>query len=257
MLAGIKEAFPAMKPIRVLLAGAIDYAGLFPPAALPMRDAVRNYRAYLESSDSWALGRFIVPLEHFRETGLPVEQLSVIVPAGGQIGDLPHVEIKVGAEAGIRPLPGATVYYEAPVGLLTDVKRSYARAKVRTGGVTADLFPPPEALAAFLIECARLRLPFKATAGLHHAVRSVRKLTGESGSGSATMHGFLNLFLAADLAWNGGSEKEIRATLEETSPDAFSFNDAAGQRAGDRFFVSFGSCSFEEPLRELKALGLL
>ena len=36
-----------MRPARALLAGMVDYAGLFPPAELPLDDAVREYAAHL------------------------------------------------------------------------------------------------------------------------------------------------------------------------------------------------------------------
>ena len=232
-----------MKSVRILLAHAIDYAGLFPPAGLAMDAAVRNYQTYREGPDSWALGRFVAPLARAGETGMPSEMMSVV-------------------ESG-RETAGATVYLEKPTELVG------ARAKIRTGGVTADLFPSPEALADFLLQCAQRKLAFKATAGLHHAVRGVYKLTYEPDSACATMHGFLNVLLAACLAWYGGSRAQVRATLEETHAAAFRFDDAGvawhGHRlsnaqlaaAREEFIVSFGSCSFEEPLQELRKLELL
>jgi hypothetical protein len=83
------------------------------------------------------------------------------------------------------------------------------------------------------------------------------------------MHGFLNLLLAASLAWQGGSAEQVCATLEETEPSAFAFDDYGASWHGRRllnaqlaetrgnFMMSFGSCSFEEPLAELEAMGLL
>ena len=53
--------------LRTLLAHAIDYAGLFPPAQLDMPGAVAEYESYLASSDAWALGRFVVPAARLRE----------------------------------------------------------------------------------------------------------------------------------------------------------------------------------------------
>ena len=50
-----------MRSLQTLLAGAIDYAGLFPPAKLDMDTAVKNYAAYRRGHRAWALGRFIVP----------------------------------------------------------------------------------------------------------------------------------------------------------------------------------------------------
>ena len=54
-----KQTTPAS--LRALLAGIIDYAGLFPPAALELPAVVKNYSAYLASDDAWMLGRLIVP----------------------------------------------------------------------------------------------------------------------------------------------------------------------------------------------------
>jgi hypothetical protein len=249
MLAGSEEAFQGMKSVRILLAHAIDYAGLFPPAALSMEAAVRNYEIYRDGPDSWALGRFVVPLARAEETGLPSDLMSVV--AGGW------------------ETAGSTVYIETPAELLSEVQRLGARAKVRTGGVTRDLFPAPAALADFLVQCAQRKLAFKATAGLHHAVRGGNKLTYEPDSACATMHGFLNVLLAAGVAWHGGYRMLVRATLEESDAAAFRFDDAGaawhGQRLSnaqlaasrDEFIVSFGSCSFEEPLQELRNLELL
>jgi hypothetical protein len=249
MLAGLEEELQGMKSIRILLAHAIDYAGLFPPAGLAMDAAVRNYEAYREGRDSWALGRFVVPLMRAEKTGLPSDLMSVV--AGG------------------TETAGAFVYLEKSVGLLDEVGRVGARAKVRTGGVTPDLFPTSDALANFLVECARRKLAFKATAGLHHAIRSRNRLTYEPDSASATMHGFLNVLLAASLAWFGGSLIQVCATLEESDSGAFQFHDAGASWHGhgllnaqlatarEEFIASFGSCSFEEPMQELRELQLV
>ena len=51
----------SMSPLRLLLDHSIDYAGLFPPAALAMRPALENYARYRSGPDAWALGRFVVP----------------------------------------------------------------------------------------------------------------------------------------------------------------------------------------------------
>ena len=47
--------------------GLVDYAGLFPPAALAMAEAARRYAAYLGSPEAWMLGRFVVPVERLDE----------------------------------------------------------------------------------------------------------------------------------------------------------------------------------------------
>ena len=78
-----------MNAVRALLAGAIDYAGLFPPASLQMADAVRNYSRYQSAPDAWALGNFVLPLDRLREfdaaaAGLGLERrvmLSAVLPS--------------------------------------------------------------------------------------------------------------------------------------------------------------------------------
>src|SRR6185312_670299 len=105
---------------------------------------------------------------------------------------------------------GIPVYVEFAPGdadaILPVLVRRGARAKIRTGGVTAEAFPSGETMADFLLACARARVPFKATAGLHHVVRGSYKLTYELESAQAKMHGLANVFLAAALAWRGAEK---------------------------------------------------
>jgi hypothetical protein len=163
----------------------------------------------------------------------------------------------------------AELYIECPpghglAGLLDAVARVGARAKLRTGGIRAGDFAEPETVARFVTACARARLPFKATAGLHHPVRGRYPLTYESGSACATMFGYLNLVLAATLAWEGAPEATV--------VDALRLDDGAALVAGDddikwgelgcttttlararaEFVIAIGSCSFTEPLGEIR-----
>jgi len=78
------------------------------------------------------------------------------------------------------------------------------------------------------------------------------------------MHGFLNVFLASCLALQGSGPDALRRMLEEQ--DVARFRDGAAwsdvapadaRRSRSEFFLSFGSCSFEEPIAELKELKLL
>jgi hypothetical protein len=169
-------------------------------------------------------------------------------------------------------LPDAfTSYFEIPLEgdvspLLKTLGRVGTRAKIRTGGVTVDSFPPADSIMNFLMAARRAGVPFKATAGLHHPVRGAYRLTYESGSPSGTMYGYLNLFLAAGLVAIGGTRADALALLEETDSSAFAFSDEAVVWRGHRFDVeqirslrnhfaiSFGSCSFREPVGELESL---
>jgi hypothetical protein len=237
------------KSLRVLLEHLIDYAGLFPPAALTMQDAVRNYARYREGEHAWALGRFVVPQARVREVP-PEFPLSVLGVDEVKAEDLDAVA------------PGAFVEI-TDTSVLPELKRRGLRAKIRTGGITEDAFPTAQNVAAFLRACAREGVAFKATAGLHHPLRCVKPLTYEPNAAVGTMHGFVNVFLAAAMV--GDAE----AILLETDPGAFSFDDD-GARWRDRrvttdalatmrrdFATSFGSCSFEEPISDLRELGWL
>jgi hypothetical protein len=145
-----------------------------------------------------------------------------------------------------------------------------AGAKLRTGGVTPDAFPSTRTVAEFLIACRAADVPFKATAGLHHAVRGEHPLTYEPGCPRSVMHGFLNLFVAAVMIdAHRLSVDDAAAVLERSGQDAFRFDERtlrAGDlsvgvdqidRARDMFALSYGSCSFVEPVAELRAMGAL
>jgi hypothetical protein len=291
----------AMNAIHTLLRQTIDYAGLFPPAGLGMNAAVKNYMAYRQGDDRWALGRFILPAGRLME----FEEQVAALPGGLQQpwqlsallgpdleGDLAHIDEfhRLRAVAGMtvdtleiktegvdsiadamRKIPDRLpLYFELPVDrdpteLLRSIADAGARAKVRTGGVTSDAFPSTAHLARFIHAAVETRVPFKATAGLHHALRGDYRLTYEERSATGTMFGFLNLFLGAASAQTGRSEAQTRRILEETSSEAFRF-EADGIRWRDQWLglnelararqaiVSFGSCSFTEPVTELRAL---
>lgn len=232
--------------LRVLLTNLIDYAGLFPPAALSMQDAVRNYARYREGEHTWMLGKFVVP--EARAPEVPAEfPLSVL-----GIDEVPYKDID-------RAAPGAFIEI-ADVALLDEIARRGFRAKIRTGGVTAEAFPPIANVAEFLRACVTKGIAFKATAGLHHPLRCVKPLTYEPNASTGTMHGFLNVFLATAMI------DHAEAILAETDSGAFAFDDEAawwrGHRASTlelmetrKLATSFGSCSFEEPIADLQELG--
>jgi hypothetical protein len=170
-----------------------------------------------------------------------------------------------------RPLQA---YIEIPVGddpadLVGALASTGGRAKVRTGGVTPEAFPDSRNLIRFMLACIAAGVPFKATAGLHHPLRAEYRLTYAPDSPRGPMFGFLNLFLAAAFLRGGMDPVEAQRVLEERSREAFQLDDDSihwrGHRVGqaelrrtrEEVLVSFGSCSFTEPLQELQALGLL
>ena len=289
-----------------LLSGAIDYAGLFPPAALSMSQTVTNYAEYLASGDAWALGRFIVSAGQLDEFAAAFEALFPTGPPGSPwrlsaligpdiAGDLAKVaafhqrhrdaavidtlELKAAngnaiADAVERARGAFVTFHEIslegdPQELLNAIARAGGRAKIRTGGLTPDAIPAPAAVARFLERAAAVGVGFKATAGLHHPLRAEQRLTDEPDSPRAVMHGFINVFLAASLAHTGWSAEQLVRVLEECSASAFQFGpDGSTWRqhhaandmlraARKQFLISFGSCSFEDPITELRALGWL
>ena len=174
----------------------------------------------------------------------------------------------------VQTIPvGMTIYFEAPTARWTECAAAAAgsghRMKIRMGGETADKFPTSESVVEFLGLCATHRLPFKATAGLHHPLRSVHRLTYQPDSPSGMMHGFLNLFLAAAFLRAGLEPQLALQLLDERSIEALHFDsDGVTWRkeylpraelllTRHEYSISFGSCSFTEPIDDLRSLGLL
>jgi hypothetical protein len=203
-------------------------------------------------------------------------RMAGITSGRGAVVD--SVEVKVTSPVEITQLSGViptgfAAYFEFPLSncaeLIAAVASCGHRAKIRTGGETADKFPTPESVIEFIRLCAKANMPFKATAGLHHPIRSVHRFTYKPESASGTMNGFLNVFLAAAFLRAGIASELAVQLLEEESAQAFQFeldgviwrqhrlsrHQIADARQG--FAVSFGSCSFTEPIDDLRSLHLL
>jgi hypothetical protein len=257
-----------------------------------MADAVAEYGRHRKAPDEWALGRFVVPLGRWSEFGkavsvqappdLPWPVSLLCTPAdAGIVHGWPHgetwfvlqsIECKVDSETDLEALVPLTrqaeVFVEAArlaefAGIAPAIARAGAFGKIRTGGVTADAFPGSRDVHGFLDTCRQHGIRFKATAGLHHAVRGEYRLTYEPSPPTGVMFGFLNIAVAAALLWFGAEEAAVIDALEEGSADAFAFSDAGitwrdhhltpsqldEVRSG--FFAGFGSCSFREPMGEI------
>lgn len=288
---------------RRLLDGIVDYAGLFPPTAWPMADAVAEYARQRQADEAWMLASFVVPvrrLEEFEDERIeqeidetwpisallgadPIgeaEELLSFLAARDHVARLEAVEFRPRTHSQVERvkkilLNHGELFCELPwdeelgdwIGVL---KKSGARAKIRTGGVTADLIPPVEAVARFLRACHAGGIGMKFTAGLHHPVRAEQNLTYDPQPPRAVMHGFLNCFVAAALvATDDTDDDTLLAVLTETDPRAFTLDDDGGvhwrdrhvapdaaRRTRDRFARSFGSCSFAEPVEDLQTLDL-
>ncbi|HEX3464751.1 MAG TPA: hypothetical protein VHS78_11950 [Candidatus Elarobacter sp.] len=307
---------------RALLERLIDDAGLFPPAELPMRDAIRHHARYRESAYSWVGGRFVIPasrLDEFAATRTIADgpfELAVVLDSGasGAKGDTVRADLhridRIAASDGVMVtslearLPNVTLNDAAMQRIVADVVERYPAAeiaffyessydggwttppddwltvlasarksapanvtigaKVRCGGAAAGATPSVADLAAFLVAAHAHDVPWKATAGLHHPVR------GQAGvDGGAVPHGFLNLFIGGAALHAGAiDEARVADVLSETDPRAFDVDpmhvgwqdvrlEAEQVAAARERCVAFGSCSFDEPVNDLRELGIL
>ena len=301
-----------LEAVRTAFSGLIDYAGLFPPAELPMNAAISEYAQARSGGHAWMLARFITGESRLNElldcAGEPFAISAIADCAndrgwfGSLQGALARIAEKVAAGANIEmlevPLPkllSLRETYDAAIGqfaaaasqaglrsipsfielprdersqaLLPDAVASMARhrlgAKLRCGGANANAVPSSLEVASFLQAVTGENVAFKATAGLHHPVRGYDENRG------FVMHGFLNLLTAAALAREGRGTDELIAVLDDDVAENFAFDNdgllwkkqrisadalAATRREG---FISYGSCSFEEPVTDLRALGMI
>jgi hypothetical protein len=235
----------------------IDHAALFPPASMSLPDALDEDRHARESPYGWIVDRFVVPAAKLAE--LPPERpaLSVVLSSLDDVAlldgaaDVEAVELVlpsarplsadlVAAYSALRPLDVET-YFELVFddGWRDDVPAAIGavaaiggRMKLRCGGA----FVPSVEQVGLVVACCRdAGVPFKATAGLHHPMRR-----GEE-------HGFLNLLAAATAPLN-----RIEEVLAEEDGSALEL-----EAASREVFVSFGSCSWREPVEGLQELGML
>jgi hypothetical protein len=235
----------------------IDHAALFPPASMSLEDALAEDRRARESPHASVVNRFVVPAARIAE--LPPDRPSLSVVLSGSEG----VELVHGASGveavetrldGPRPRPADLIalhrslepldvetylelvlddgWRDSVPAAIGSIAALGARVKLRCGG---ELTPSLEQVALVIAACREAGVPFKCTAGLHHAMRH----DGE--------HGFLNI-LAATAVPTGG----IEAVLAEE--DAANLDLDGADRS---LFVGFGSCSWQEPVDDLVELGLL
>ncbi len=292
MNSSARQGLPASA--EALVSGVVDYAGLFPPAALSMREALAAFAKASTTADALLLGRFVVPAgritemrEHLGIVSLPIH-LSVIVNDRSDADiaalaqcdgtsvivdaleckskDLDGIDWLADKTAGL----GADVYVE--IDPAADLPAWFARlaahrlrAKIRTGGTVATAFPPPAAIVDFMTAALNAGVPFKATAGLHHAVRGRYRLTYEQDSANAVMHGYLNVLLAAAALRSGQPRAIAEQVLQLDDRAALVFGDRSVRwgslewandilRSTRADLVGFGSCSITEPADDIRAL---
>ncbi len=256
-----REEGSVKESVRTLLAGSIDYAGLFPPAGLSMPEAVIYYATYRNSNYSWLLGRFVVTVERLQEfydsavdfisrDGEKPWRISVVIGEDIHQGlrDVEDFNIKNGPgivcdaveikaetsslieNAAMSLSAGTAGYFELPLDermpdLIAALSITGMRAKIRTGGLTPEAFPRTAEIIRFVRTCLGANVLFKATAGLHHPIRCFRPLTYENNAPMGTMHGFLNLFLMTGFARDGFRPALLVDVMEEEFEEVFRFED--------------------------------
>lgn len=269
-----------------LFTAIVDDAALFPPGSATMPDAVAAHPHHKHALYAELVGRFLCPAsrvgelievlaeDHRLELGLIGDTgpdgltEALRLAAEDHRLDVEAVEVRPAespdlakaVEDALGTLPPMLAFVELPrkpgwTGGLDAIAAAGRGAKLRTGGLTAESFPTPEELAAFVLACVERDVPFKCTAGLHKAIRHRDEVSG------FLRHGFLNIAVATHAAVLGEDTATVTGLVAEQEEAVLL---AAYERIGDHdarrtraAFVGFGSCSVLEPVDELTALGLL
>jgi hypothetical protein len=230
-----------------LLERLVDDAGLFPPSNLPMQEALSRF---CQSDASVLSGRFVCPSARLAELrGLlhgPIE-VHVVSDTAVELPDDPWLVVRAVEMRRDGPAAGPCYVEAAPS---VDLRAAGRFAKLRCGGAVV---PDVGSVAGFVRDCVRLALPWKATAGLHAAVRG-----WESAPDGRPHHGFVNLALAVCAAL---TDDDVEAVLECTDADALADRVRATPdelaRAARALFHSYGSCDTVRPVTDLRRMGLL
>jgi len=269
-----------------ILTGLVDDAAIFPPGNSPLAEAVEAFAARRDEWYAGLVGAFVVSdhkLPEVARAGLPV---SVVITGGaGAIAGVARLAGKAGTplaglEIALRDLDDLAgnarrvvaavdaaradgtldddtpIYVELPhagstaswLAAADAVAESGLRLKFRTGGLEAELFPHPHALASWIDAALDRETPFKCTAGLHHAVAHTDPETGFE------HHGFLNVLVATRTALDGGSAADVLTSRDGAALATATRELPASTRT---WFTSFGSCSITDPLADLTDLNLM
>jgi hypothetical protein len=271
-----------------LLARLVDDAALFPPGNASMPDAVRGHLDARAGEWAGAVGLFLCPASRLAEliTELikvkPVKPIALSLVIDTGLGGVPKavsivesrsellalrmVEMPAPSDVDEVWLERVSEFVPEDVIRVVEPRRGGAEwldgvrrviehgswPKLRCGGVSKENFPSVDEVADFLAVVSGGGVAFKATAGLHHAVRRTDADTG------FTHHGFLNLLVATARALSGGDVREALSSTDAVAlgEEANGLSDQAAH-AVRGVFASYGSCSLDEPIADLEELGLL
>ncbi|MQA16289.1 MAG: hypothetical protein GEV09_19715 [Pseudonocardiaceae bacterium] len=279
---------PGPRGVPPLLARLVDDAAVFPPAQVAMADAVAAHIASREGPHAGVVGFFLCPVSRLGElvtelrAAPPDPPMSVSLVADTGLGGLPKaistaqdnstllgvrmVEVPASSDVDATWLVQLTEFVPDDVVRVVEPRRGHpdwldgvrrvAEAgcwpKLRCGGAAIESFPSVDEVADFLALTYRVGRSFKATAGLHHAVRTHDEATG------LTHHGLLNMLVAAARAVSGS---DVRAALLSTDAAGLAAEAAAldepAAHAVREVFACYGSASLDDPVADLVGLGLL
>lgn len=220
------------------------------PSQTPLDESLEHIRAFNHHHEAEDAGLAVVDAI---ET--PVKDVNEI----DALLDTVPEQLAIAVEVPVLTAPGGDVR-----GYIAALAGTGAAAKIRCGGVTPGAFPSSHQIIDFIIACRTAGVPFKATAGLHHARPGQYRLTYEANPPMGHMQGFVNVFVAAILIGARAIDADAAlALLADTNLANFTLtNDTLGWQAHavsvstaaeqrNRFALSYGSCSFEEPVGEL------
>jgi len=265
---------PTATPGNALFYNLLDDASMFPPAELAPEAALAAHYGWRADQDAHYIGPLLVAAVNWDEfltahhaTPKPIDVVVIGTaqrPTEGESGVNVVALEQVSRDADVPESTTRLAVEPAKLDLVEDLladigeRRIDGRpvvAKFRTGGTTAQAFPSEEDLAYFILASFNAGVPFKLTAGLHHATRYTDGATGFE------HHGFLNVMLAVSRALQGGSEDDLVEALE-VRDEGVVVPEVAGWSPDDivairSVFLSFGCCAVDEPLDDLRKLGLL
>lgn len=274
-----------MTAVDTLFAGLCDDAAIFPPGNLPLQEAVPAHLRHRAAIHGSVVGPLVVAQADLPEltslTGGLVERslelavtspLSAVDGVPARVDQIPatwltSVEVSLPTDASTADLmPALEEFRRAHPDLVVwvEVPRDHRRdpvlqllpgigclAKFRTGGVRPDLYPDETELASSVKAAVGAGVPFKATAGLHHAVRNTDPDTGFE------QHGFLNLLVATSAATSGADRDTVATLLADRDGNRIAERVRGIPTSAREWFRSFGTCSITDPLTELAQLDLL
>jgi hypothetical protein len=281
--------------IRPLFANLVDCAALFPPGSAKMPAAVRGYLDALAGDRAGIVGVFVCPVSRLPELivevvkAKPAEPLPISLVVDNGLGGVPKavstvesrrnmlrlrmVEMAAPSDVDatwlervaefvpedvvrvVEPVRPALADRQAWLEGVRRVARYGCWPKLRCGGLRAGSFPAAGDVAEFMAAVCAENVPFKATAGLHHAIRYQDEETGYR------HHGFVNLMVAVSRTLASGQVDTATAALESDDADELvtelNAMPESAARSLRQAFASYGSCSLDEPFDDLSRLGLL